>query len=172
MNTGRLQGWLTLGANVGVLIGLGLLIYEIRQNTELVSAEIHSIRAEGKANRQMDLANNGQIAEILEDLFANGFPGDPDAMSKLSFADSLRIRLMYTAVLEAMSNWQVQCDYGLLIEETCAISQRAVIADMVPMAKAAGVALEFASPSFIAEVQSVMREKDMPVPNDDGSWPE
>lgn len=172
MNIEKLQGWLTLGANVGVLIGLGLLIYEIRQNTELMSAEIHSIRAEGKASRQMDLANNGQIADILGELYGSGFPDNPDAMSGLPFSKQLRVRLMYTSILEAMSNWQVQCDYGLLLEETCAVSQRAVIADMVPLAKAAGVSLQFAAPSFIAEVQSVMREEGLPEPNDDGSWPE
>ena len=172
MNIEKLQGWLTLGANVGVLIGLGLLIYEIRQNSELMSAEIHSIRAEGKASRQMDLANNGQMAEILGELYGNGFPGNPDALTGLSFAKRMRVRLMYTSILEAMSNWQVQCDYGLLIEETCSISQRAVIADMVPLAKAAGISLEFAAPSFVTEVQSVMREQGLPEPNDDGSWPE
>jgi len=35
MNTDRVNKWLTLGANVGVLAGLILLVAEIRQNTEL-----------------------------------------------------------------------------------------------------------------------------------------
>ena len=32
MNTEKLNRWLALGANVGVLIGLILLVYEVRQN--------------------------------------------------------------------------------------------------------------------------------------------
>jgi len=36
----RLNRWITLGANVGILIGLILVVYEIRQNSALVRAQI------------------------------------------------------------------------------------------------------------------------------------
>jgi hypothetical protein len=45
MNTDRLNRWLALGANVGVLIGLILLVYEVRQNSELMQAQISMERA-------------------------------------------------------------------------------------------------------------------------------
>lgn len=39
MDTDRLNRWLTLGANVGVLIGLLLLIAELRQTNSIAKAE-------------------------------------------------------------------------------------------------------------------------------------
>ena len=172
MNTERLQGWLTLGANVGVLIGLGLLIFEIRQNSDLMSAEIHSIRAEGKANRQMELANGGEGMRIVAKLAASGFPQDPQAVANLSLEEKFRIRLMYTAILEATSNWHVQCQRGMLTKETCSTTQYVQLAQFIPLAKAVGVSLVGNTPSFIAEVQRIAREEGFEAPNDDGSWPE
>ncbi len=40
MDNHRLNRWLTLGANIGVLIGLLLLILELRQNHEIMRAQI------------------------------------------------------------------------------------------------------------------------------------
>ncbi len=41
LNTDRVNKWLTLGANVGVLIGLILLVAEIRQNTEVSEMQFY-----------------------------------------------------------------------------------------------------------------------------------
>ena len=40
MNVDKLNRWLTLGANVGVVIGLIVLIVELRQNSSLTRAEM------------------------------------------------------------------------------------------------------------------------------------
>ena len=37
-NTKKANRWLTLGANIGVLIGIFLLAYELAQNREAVQA--------------------------------------------------------------------------------------------------------------------------------------
>ena len=172
MSTETLHKWLTLVANIGVLIGLGLLIYEIRQNSELMSAEIHSIRAEGKASRQMSLANEGEIATILAKATVAGFPESPGAFAGLSLEEKIRLRLMYTAILEATANWHVQCQRDLLNEETCATTQRVQLIQIVPMARAVDVDFVGHTPSFIKEVQRIAREEGFLAPNDDGTWPE
>lgn len=172
MNKEELHNWLTLGANVGVLIGLGLLIYEIRQNSELMSAEIHTIRAEGKASRQMDLANNGVAMTIAAKARSLGFPQDPDAVNELSYEERVRLALMYTAILEATENWHIQCQHGLLNDATCTITQRDQLEFLLPLAKGIGVDLVGRTPSFIAEAQNIASDAGLPVPSDDGSWPE
>lgn len=43
MDMDRLNRWITLGANVGILIGLILVVYEIRQNSALVRAQISAV---------------------------------------------------------------------------------------------------------------------------------
>ena len=40
MDSDRLNRWITLGANIGILIGLILVGYEIKQNSNLVRAQI------------------------------------------------------------------------------------------------------------------------------------
>lgn len=172
METDKLNGWLVLAANVGVIVGLLLLVYEIRQNTELMRGEIHSIRAEGKASRQMDLANNGVVTEVLAKAVAAGFPDDPVALAALDPAERIRLRLMYVAIIEVTANWHIQCEHGLLVPETCGHGQRQQIVSIVPLARGAGVDLSFTPPSFVAEVQGIMREEGLQPPNDDGTWPD
>jgi len=43
MDMERLNRWITLGANVGILVGLILVGYEIRQNSDLVRAQIVAV---------------------------------------------------------------------------------------------------------------------------------
>lgn len=42
MDTDRLNSWLTLGANVGVLVGLFILVLEIQQNRDLAAASLRN----------------------------------------------------------------------------------------------------------------------------------
>jgi hypothetical protein len=40
MDSDRINRWLTLGANVGVLVGIILLVLELNQNSVLMRAQI------------------------------------------------------------------------------------------------------------------------------------
>jgi len=46
MNADNVNRWLTLGTNVGVVIGLILLLVELDQNSDLVRAQIHQARSD------------------------------------------------------------------------------------------------------------------------------
>ena len=65
MNPGKLNDWLTLGANIGVMIGLLLLIVEIRQNTEMMRAQINQSRTEAAQSEQQATYNSDYIPAIL-----------------------------------------------------------------------------------------------------------
>lgn len=172
MKLNELNDWLLLVANVGVLIGLGLLVYEIRQNSDLVRAEIQMIRAEGKADRQIDLANNGVLQGISAKLEDAGFPDDPEAINVLTTEERLRMRVMYVAIFEVTAAWYFQCQNDLLAEETCDTVQRYQVLWLAPRARAMDVGLSGTPRSFIAEVQRILTEEGLTPPNDDGSWPE
>ena len=45
MNTDRVKPWLTFGANIAVLVGLGLVVAEIRQNTEIAEIQFSQNRS-------------------------------------------------------------------------------------------------------------------------------
>ena len=65
MDSDRVNRWLTLGANLGVLIGLMLLIVEIEQNTDLVRAEIEQARSESYVEWLRQTAASDQILELF-----------------------------------------------------------------------------------------------------------
>lgn len=64
LESDRLNRWLTLGANIGVLIGLVLLIVEIQQNSDLVRAEIEQTRSEAYVEWLRESAGNDQILDL------------------------------------------------------------------------------------------------------------
>ena len=68
MDTDRLNRWLTLGANLGVLCGLVLLVVEINQNSELTRVQIEQSRSESYVNWRRQIALNDNVASIFAKL--------------------------------------------------------------------------------------------------------
>jgi hypothetical protein len=65
MQTEILNRWLTLAANFGVLIGLILLVYEVRQNADLMRAQINQSRTDTALFQQYSMSDTDYIAPIL-----------------------------------------------------------------------------------------------------------
>jgi len=65
MNADNVNKWLTLSANIGVVIGLGLLIVEISQNTEMMRAQINQSRTDTAISEQQAVFNSGYIPALL-----------------------------------------------------------------------------------------------------------
>lgn len=53
----RINRWLTLGANIGVLLGLIVLIIEVRQNASLARITLEAERAAAQARYEMHMAD-------------------------------------------------------------------------------------------------------------------
>ena len=65
MDSDRLNNWLTQLANIGVLVGLAVLIVEIRQNNELTLAQIEQSRSESLLQWRDERALNDHVAPII-----------------------------------------------------------------------------------------------------------
>ncbi len=65
MESERLARWLTIGANLGVLIGLILLIAELAQNRDMMRAQIRHDLAMGIVDLLQTPAENEQLAGVL-----------------------------------------------------------------------------------------------------------
>jgi hypothetical protein len=61
----RLTRWLTIGANLGVLIGLLLLVAELAQNRDMMRAQIRHELSMGIVDLLQTPANNDQLADVL-----------------------------------------------------------------------------------------------------------
>ena len=64
MDSDRLNRWLTLGANVGVLAGIALIFFELRQNAELMRAQMTQARGDNVVQTYRDLMSSDGWLEI------------------------------------------------------------------------------------------------------------
>lgn len=65
MDSEQLNKWLTSLANIGVLAGLAVLVFEIRQNNELTLAQIEQSRSETLLQWRQEPALNPHLASIM-----------------------------------------------------------------------------------------------------------
>jgi hypothetical protein len=65
MDADRLNRWLTLGANLGVLVGIFLLIMEIDQNRQAIQAQTRNDIAQGAIGIVSLAIDNPHLADIL-----------------------------------------------------------------------------------------------------------
>lgn len=84
MKAENLNRWLTLGANLGVLVGIILLIAELNQNSTLMRAQIFNERAGHGIAQFMAVAESSELSEIDGLLYVSGFPENAAAFSKLT----------------------------------------------------------------------------------------
>lgn len=170
MTTDQINKWLTLLTNVGVLIGIALLILELNQNTELARAEMHAMRADAKAERQMNLANSGQISRIAQTAFAAGFPAKSEGLAVLTDEERFRFAGFLQGLKEAVGNWHYLCQQRMLDDELCRSGYRSEVRNLVPMLHGANISFTNMRDSFVADVRIIANEAGLPVPNEDGSW--
>ena len=65
MSAEKVNRWLSLGANIGVVIGLVLLIIEIGQNTEMMQAQINQSRTDTAISEQQAVFNSDYIPALV-----------------------------------------------------------------------------------------------------------
>ncbi len=65
MKAETLNSWLSLGATIGVVVGLILLIVEIGQNTEMMRAQINHSRADTAISEQQATFNSDYVPAML-----------------------------------------------------------------------------------------------------------
>jgi len=65
MEPDKVNRWLTLGANIGVLIGIILLVVELSQNRDMVRAQTRNDISQQLSNRLLIMASNDQAASVM-----------------------------------------------------------------------------------------------------------
>ncbi len=65
MDSDQVNRWLTLGANIGVLIGIILLLVELDQNREIVRAQTRNEIARTVVEFLFEQAGNPLLAEVI-----------------------------------------------------------------------------------------------------------
>ncbi len=126
MKAEKLNSWLSLGANIGVVIGLILLIVEIGQNTEMLRAQINQSRTDTALSDQQAGYNSDYIPTIRAKI-ASG--------EHLSDEEMIRYEGWFRAFNRNMDNQLWQYNQGLLgenIPRSIRSGVREVIGGSVP----------------------------------------
>ena len=105
MNYSKLNDWLVLLANVGVVVGLALLIFEIRQNSEMMRAQITQSRAEAAMSLASEYFNSDHLPRIYDKLRV----GEP-----ISWEERSRLRVWFRSSLRNQENNFLQYSEGYL----------------------------------------------------------
>jgi len=119
VDTHRIQRWATLGANVGVLIGIVLLVVELEQNREMMRAQTRNEISRGLTELQMPIVENAEIAEMI----ARANNGET-----LSPNEAFRLRVRSELVFRYWENEQYQYRHGLYEESEFSADADAIAA--------------------------------------------
>ena len=75
MNLNKLNNWLTLIANIGVLIGIIVVVVELRQNTTAIEYDSYWNRVAAAADLRIPLIESDELARKYLEYAALGAPG-------------------------------------------------------------------------------------------------
>jgi len=117
MNADSVNRWLTLCANLGVLIGLILLVVELDQNSNLVRAQIHQARSDAHVANRMAIADTEYLLPAMDKYMSAGGFDNLAALDELTTTELARVKEWFTAYHQDFDNLFFQYQQGYLDEE-------------------------------------------------------
>jgi hypothetical protein len=132
VDTDGLNRWLTLVANIGVLIGLIILIVEIGQNTDMMRAQMTQSRADQLANRY----DNGVHSAFWPAIRAkrDSFSTAAEWIESLSPEEYYRVYYSFLREYNDIRNQFFQYQEGYLPQRIWETSSRGQIGRMLELA--------------------------------------
>jgi hypothetical protein len=158
LDSDRLNRWLTLGANIGVLVGIALLLIELDQNSDLLRAQIHQARSDTHVGHRLDDVESEKWTAIRVKLAESGYPQDVTSVEVLTPEELIRFKDIKAARHTDLDNLHYQYQQGYLDEEyyqyrvVCAIRRNA------PYWQKLGTFRTNSRPTFRAEIERIMRD--------------
>ena len=117
MDSDRLNRWLTLGANVGVLAGIILLLVELDQNREAIQAQTRSSLSQGIVDHMSLIASNSQLASLRRRI---------DAGEEATVNEHYQYELITRAIVRYWENVHYQYRQGLYDEAEFTAHRKAI----------------------------------------------
>jgi len=151
----RFNTWLTLAANIGVVVGLVLLIVELGQNSDLVRAQIHQARADNYESFMVGIADTEYLLPAYEKFAAAGGPQVVSALDVLTATERERIRRYFQGRLGGYDNLYFQYKQGYLDEEFYETRVVRSVKSLLPIWSELGLLERGTTPSFKAEIERI-----------------
>ena len=152
MNADDVNKWLTLCANIGVVIGLVLLLVELDQNSDLVRAQIHQSMSDNWVTSRLAFADSEFLLPAFEKLQGTDGIIDATAMDALDPVEAERVYRYLTAFIGDYDNLFYQYQQGYLDYEYYEYRVVPSIKQLAPLWSDLEI-FERSRPSFKAEVE-------------------
>jgi hypothetical protein len=149
----RLKRWLALGANLGTLLGLLLVVVQLQQNRELMRAQIRHDLAMGIVELLGAPAGNRQLASVLR----RGGAGE-----ELTPDEQFQFRVRTNALLRYWEDVHYQYRQGLFDEPEYSRQKEAWRSSLAASKGAVTYWCEVRllySPKFMAELDTLLPHK-------------
>ena len=104
MNSDRISNWLTLGANIGVIVGIAFLVMEMRQNSDIATVQArldYSAGWRAVDESRQDAAFAAVLAKSIE---------TPESLSPV---EVIQLDAYYWGVMDQMLSAKTASDTGL-----------------------------------------------------------
>ena len=170
MNTDKVNRWLTLGANLGVLVGIVLILIELNQNADLMKAQITQARANQLGTLYDTIIHSDYWPEIEAKRYAAN--SDDEWIELLTPAELVRVQYRYFRDFDDIRNQYYQYQEGYLPKRVWDSSTRAQIVRMMRLAAALDrkwISVD-AEREFKSAIFRIATEEGLPTPNEDGVW--
>ncbi len=163
MNADNVNRWLILGANIGVLVGLALLIVELDQNSDLVRAQIHQSRSDNFESFMVGLADTEYLLPTLAKFDTADRSADTSTLQELDPIERARVRQYWGGRIAGYDNLHYQYKQGFLDDDFYNIRVLGTVKAYFPLWEELGlVRLGAENPrvtkSFAAEIERVLAD--------------
>ena len=152
MKSDNVSRWLTLGANIGVLIGIILLIVEINQNREMVRAQTRNAISQQLSARLLTVAANSQLASVQH---------RAEVGEKLTAEEEHQYFVYWVANMRDWENIHYQYLHGMFDDDEFEAERttwRWLINSNMAFARNWCLTRNNYSPRFVAELESLLDE--------------
>ncbi len=147
MRMDRLNRWLTLAANIGVMIGLIFLVIEVRHSISLSESQAYRSRGTEIQEAYKDLAFSADLASIIAKT-------NDEGVSSLNSVEFIRLAAWFQAMLLRMQNQFNDYQLGYL-DETSYRLMLQYAAQILPMTQQLEIDLTANfDPAFVQAVKS------------------
>jgi hypothetical protein len=170
MDSNKVNRWLTLGANLGVLVGIVLILIELNQNSELMRAQMIQSRTDNISSKYDAQIHSDYWPEIIakRDL-ANS---DVEWIESLTPVEYVRLRTYYFREFDELRNQFFQYQQGYLPDRFWDTAIRSQIGRMVRLMVALRTTWdeETQQNPFGSAVIQIAKEDGLAEPNAEGVW--
>jgi len=152
MESDQVNRWLTLGANIGVLTGIILLVVELDQNREMIRAQSRSDISRHISDHLALIGSNSQLTSLMR---------RAEAGEELSADEEAQQFYLFTSNKRMWENIHYQYRLGIFEEQEFE-AERTAWRFLINKDKSFGrnwcLTRENYSPEFVAELESLLIE--------------